>query len=176
MNLITTKKGVKYSPLKTYSMSEGTIIAIYQGSRGENPELDFIVRYREVGKNKRLRQPSHTHWITDLLVKCEHNKELVGEFVKKILYLYDKTKPFSSKEERDNYELKFYKNELSEFKALNESGYYKMDVLVGLIELFTFCEQQTKKAFMFKKLLNMMIDYCEGRKDFYQIVSQSKRV
>ena len=174
MNLITTRKGVKYSPLSTYTMSDGTVVATYQGSRGDNPDLDFIVKYKE--QSKRLRTPSHTHWITDLLVKCEYNKELVGTFVKKVLSLYDRTNPFSSVEERNNYELKFYQEELSEFELLNNHGYYKMDVLVAFIELFTICEKQTKDAYMFKTLLGLVLEYCEGKKDFYQIVSYSKRV
>jgi hypothetical protein len=45
-----------------------------------------------------------------------------------------------------------------------------------LIELFIKCEKQTKDAFMFKNLLTLVKDYCEGKKDFYQIVSYSKRV
>ena len=64
-----------YPPLKYYKMKDGTHVAIYQGFRGSNPDLDFIVKYREPGK--RLRTPSHTHWIVDLLVKCEYNKGLV---------------------------------------------------------------------------------------------------
>lgn len=174
MNLNYSKKGVTFTPLSTYTMSDGTVVATYQGSRGDNPDLDFIVKYKE--QSKRLRTPSHTHWITDLLVKCEYNKELVGTFVKKVLSLYDRTNPFSSVEERNNYELKFYQEELSEFELLNNHGYYKMDVLVAFIELFTICEKQTKDAYMFKTLLGLVLEYCEGKKDFYQIVSYSKRV
>ncbi len=44
-------------------------------------KLDFIVKYRE--KGKRLRQLSHIHWSTDLLLKCENNKELVMKVIKK---------------------------------------------------------------------------------------------
>ena len=169
-----TKYKVRQYPLKYWENSDGTLVAIYQGSRGDNPELDFIVKYKET--NKRLRTPSHTHWITDLLVKCEYNKELVGAFVKKVLSLYETTEPFNTTEERDNYELNFYKNHLSEFNVLDNHGYYKMDTLVSFIELFTICEKQTKDAYMFKTLLGLVLEYCEGKKDFYQIVSYSKRV
>lgn len=174
MNLNYSKKGVTFTPLSTYTLSNGTVVVTYQGSRGDNPNLDFIVKYKE--KSKRLRTPSHTHWITDLLVKCEYNKEIVGEFIKKVLSLYDRTNPFSSVKERDSYKLKFYQEELSEFEILNNHGYYKMDVLVSFIELFTICEKQTKDAYMFKTLLGLVLEYCEGKKDFYQIVSYSKRV
>ena len=52
------RKGVTHTPLKYWSTGDNTNVAIYQGSRGENPDLDFIVKYREQGK--RLRTPSHT--------------------------------------------------------------------------------------------------------------------
>jgi len=172
--LCFNKNGVTHNPLKYWILDNNTKIATYQGSRGDNPELDFIVKYKET--NKRLRTPSHTHWITDLLVKCEHNKELVGTFVKNVLSLYETTEPFTSIEERDNYELNFYKNHLSKFNVLDNHGYYKMDTLVSFIELFTICEKQTKGAYMFKTLLGLVLEYCEGKKDFYQIVSYSKRV
>jgi len=169
-----SKKKITYYPIKYWKLSEETLVAIYQGNRGENPELDFILKYREVGK--RLRQPSHTHWITDLLVKCEYNKVIVGKFVKKVLSLYETTEPFSNTEERNSYELNFYKKHLYEFDVLDNHGYYKMDTLVSFIELFTICEKQTKDAYMFKTLLTLVLEYCEGKKDFYQIVSYSKRV
>ena len=174
MTLTYSKKGVTFSPLSTYTMVDGTMVAIYQGNRGENPELDFIVKYKE--SNKRLRTPSHTHWITDLLVKCEYNKVIVGKFIKKVLSLYETTEPFNNTEERNSYELNFFKKHLYEFDVLDNHGYYKMDTLVSFIELFTICEKQTKNAYMFKTLLTLVLEYCEGKKDFYQIVSYSKRV
>jgi hypothetical protein len=48
--------------------------------------------------------------------------------------------------------------------------------LTAFIELFTKCEKQTTGAFMFKTLLELVKDYCDGKKDFYQVVGYSKRV
>ena len=151
-----------YPPLNYYTMRDGTAVAIYQGFRGENPDLDFIVKYRE--PEKRLRTPSHTHWIVDLLVKAEHNKGLVRGFVYNMLEKYDQMDPFESVEERDGYD------------ELNGHGYYNMDTLTAFIELFIRCEKQTSGAFMFKSLLKLVQEYCDGKKDFYQIVGYSKRV
>ena len=72
-----------YPPLKYYQTDDKTLVAIYQGFRGGNPELDFIVKYKEEGR--RLRTPSHTHWIVDLLVKCETQKR----YGKKLHQRYD---------------------------------------------------------------------------------------
>ena len=166
------KGGVEHHPLKTWSFEDQTEIGIYQGFRGENPDLDFIVKYKS--KGQRLRTPSHTHWIVDLLVKCEYSKKIVGEYVQTMLNYYNNTEPFKTVNERDNYELSFYPT--IDYDSLNQHGYYSIETLTAFIELFTKCEKQTTGAFMFKTLLQLVKDYCDGKKDFYQIVGYSKRV
>jgi hypothetical protein len=172
--LTYSKKGVTYTPLKYYTMNDDTLVAIYQGFRGENPELDFILKYKEPGK--RLRTPSHTHWIVDLLVKSEQNKNKVGRFIDLMLERYNQLEPFSTVEERNQYELEEPFRLDVEFDDLNGYGYYKMDTLTSFIELFSINEKQTSGAFMFKTLLELVKDYCDGKKDFYQVVGYSKRV
>lgn len=168
------RKGEVNSPLLYWTTDDRTTIAIYQGVRGENPELDFIVKYKEEGK--RLRTPSHTHWIVDLLVKAEHNKELLLSYVNNLILIYENSEPFNCVEERDTYELRHnYVMDLR-YNELNGCGYYTISTLTAFIELFSICEKQTTGAFMFKGLLEMVKDYCEGKKDFYQIVGYSKRV
>jgi len=166
------KGGVEHHPLKTWSFNDQTEVGIYQGFRGENPDLDFIVKYKS--KGQRLRTPSHTHWIVDLLVKCEYSKEIVGEYVQTMLDYYERTESFNSVDERNNYELSFYTT--FDYNSLNQHGYYSIETLTAFIELFTKCEKQTTGAFMFKTLLQLVKDYCDGKKDFYQIVGYSKRV
>jgi hypothetical protein len=169
-----TKKGVIHSPLLYWQTDDKTMIAIYQGERGENPELDFIVKYKEDGK--RLRTPSHTHWIVDLLVKAEHDKELLLSYVNNLIVMYDKTEPFSNIEQRNTYQLKFGEVMNLRYNELNSCGYYTISTLTSFIELFSLCEKQTTGAFMFRDLLVLVKEYCEGKKDFYQIVGKSKRV
>ena len=169
-----TKKGEVHTPLLYWRTDDKTTVAIYQGERGENPELDFIVKYKEDGK--RLRMPSHTHWIVDLLVKAEYNKELLLSYVNNLIEFYDNTTPFSSLEERNGYELKFVNVMNLRYNDLNNHGYYTISTLTSFIELFSLCEKQTTGAFMFKGLLTLIKEYCEGKKDFYQIVGYSKRV
>lgn len=169
-----TRKGVLNAPLTFWQTDDKTTVAIYQGMRGDNPELDFIVKYKEEGK--RLRTPSHTHWIVDLLVKAEFNKELLLSYINNLIEIYDNTIPFTNLEERDGYELR-YNNRLNlRYNDLNIHGYYTISTLTSFIELFSLCEKQTSGAFMFKGLLTLVKEYCEGKKDFYQIVGYSKRV
>jgi hypothetical protein len=172
--LTYNKKGEVHTPLLYWTTDDRTTIAIYQGVRGENPELDFIVKYKEEGK--RLRTPSHTHWIVDLLVKAEHNKELLLSYVNNLISIYENSEPFNCVEDRNTYELRHnYVMDLR-YNELNSCGYYSISTLTAFIELFSLCEKQTTGAFMFKGLLEMVKEYCEGKKDFYQIVGYSKRV
>jgi hypothetical protein len=172
--LCFNKKGVNYTPLQYWTTDKDTKVAIYQGSRGENPDLDFIVKYKE--KGKRLRTPSHTHWIVDLLVKAEYNKNLLSSYVTDLINVYDETTPFTNVEERDTYELTKMNDMEDKYWLLNGHGYYSVKTLTSLVELFSKCEKQSTGAFMFKTLLELVKDYCEGKKDFYQIVGYSKRV
>lgn len=172
--LTYNRKGESHTPLVYWQTDNKTTIAIYQGLRGENPDLDFIVKYKEEGK--RLRTPSHTHWIVDLLVKCEYNKVIVLSYVNDLIELYDNTVPVSSVEERDTYELRHNIIANDKYNVLNQHGYYTISTLTAFIELFSMCEKQTTGAFMFRGLLTLVKEYCEGKKDFYQIVGYSKRV
>jgi hypothetical protein len=172
--LTYNRKNVPHPPLLYWRTDNKTIIAIYQGERGENPELDFIVKYKEDGK--RLRTPSHTHWIVDLLVKAEHDKELLLSYVNNLIVMYDKTEPFSNIEQRNTYQLRFGEVMNLRYNELNSCGYYTISTLTSFIELFSLCEKQTTGAFMFRDLLVLVKEYCEGKKDFYQIVGKSKRV
>ena len=173
-SLIFNKKGITHIPVNFWTLSDGTIVVIYQGSRGARPDLDFVVKYKKEGK--RLRAPSHTHWIVDLLIKCQSNSSLVCEYINEWIKKYEELEPFKTVKERDEYQLIYNKEHSEKYGELNSSGDFSIEFLSSLIELFIRCEKQTHGAFMFKNLLSMMTDYCQGKKDFYQVIGQSKRV
>ena len=97
MNLNFTKKGVIHKPINHWLLDDGNYLIIYQGSRGGNPELDFIVKYRS--QKSRLRAPSHTHWIVDLLIKSESSPDRVCQFVKEWIDIYEVAVPFTTDDE-----------------------------------------------------------------------------
>lgn len=168
------KNGEIYAPIIFWNLNN-IVLAIYQGSRGANPPLDFVLRYKE--DNKRLRTPSHTHWIVDLLIKSQFNKDIVKQFIEDWIIKYEELQPFSNVNERNFYILKNQEYFINTYSGiLDNYGNYKTDFLSALIELFIICEKQTPNAFMFKNLLGLVKSYCEGKKDFYQVVSLSRRV
>ena len=168
------KNGPRVESINEFTLNDNTIVAMFQGFRGSYPELDFIVKYKE--PTKKLRTPSHTHWIVDLLVKSEFNKEMVRGFVQKYLDLYDIMVPFDSVEERNTYQLEHVTGSLEDFRELDGQGYLGVEFLSTIIELFILCEKRSDGAFMFKSLLQLVIDFCDGKRDYYQVVGYSKRV
>lgn len=163
-----------HSPITYWELNDDIVVAIYQGSRGGNPELDYIVKYQE--PTKRLRTPSHTHWIVDLLIKADYNQSLVKDFIEDWIEIYQNTEPFRTKEERESYNPVYTQQFVSKYKTLNQYGEFSIEFISLLIELFIKCEKQTENAFMFKSMLFLMKEYCDNKKDFYQVISHSKRV
>jgi len=168
------KKGVVHTPLVYWEIDKNNKIAIYQGGRGARPDLDFIVKHKQEGK--KLRTPSHTHWIVDLIAKAQYDKGRVKSYVEDMIQMYDECEPFKDEEERNNYKLQCPTKYWMKHIMLEDKGYYPIQVLTAFIELFSKCEKQTPGAFMFRNLLTLVKDYCEGKKDFYQVVGYSKRV
>ena len=155
-------------------MDSTSKIAIYQGGRGARPDLDFIVKHKEEGK--RLRTPSHTHWIVDLIAKKQCAPNVIKGFIDDLIKIYDETEPFNCETSRDTYQLQYVNKLTSKYLALQGCGYYSIEVLISFVELFSKCEKQTPGAFMFRNLLVMVKGYIDGDRDFYQIVGYSKRV
>jgi hypothetical protein len=174
MNLNFRKNGVVNEPIIHWLLEDGSVVVIYQGSRGANPELDYIIKYKS--PDKRLRAPSHTHWIVDLIVKSQFSGDRVCEFISEWIELYDKIEPFKTKEERSSYNLIYTEYFKEEYYDLDNLSSFSVEFLSILMELFIKCEKQTPDAFMFKNLLTLMKNYCDGTKDFYQVISYSKRV
>jgi len=167
-------------PLNSWTMEDGTIVAIYQGFRSSNPDLDFIVKYKE--PNKRLRTPSHTHWVVDLVIKGEVLPDLTLELVNELLTIYDSVEAFTEASQRDEYEL-IYPTLLSNpemghyyYSALDNVGGLSIQLIMTLVELFSRCEKNNEGAFMFRGMLELCKQYLEGHKDYYQIIGISKRV
>jgi len=162
-------KGTKAKAFKEFRLPNGFIIGVFQGSRGANPSLDIIVKYKQDGKS--VRTPQHLHWAIDLLIKKEHNRDLTLRFVKFLLEMWDKVKPFKSKAEQQKCRLTIStKSNLKEFEELNQYGEYPIEFIATLLELLMIQEKTgNAKAFMFKGVLEAILE----EKDIFQIVSSA---
>ncbi|MCW8965968.1 MAG: hypothetical protein OQK82_04665, partial [Candidatus Pacearchaeota archaeon] len=93
--------GIRRQSIKEIKLN-GVTIGIFEGNRGHNPDHDILIKYQEEGR--RVRTPKHIHWVIDILVKKEHNRELTLEFLKYLREMYERVKGFESKEDRNKCE------------------------------------------------------------------------
>jgi len=162
------KKGTKAYSFKEFQLPEGVVIGVFQGKRGMNKDLDIIIKYQEAGK--RVRTPKHIHWVIDLLVKKEHKKSLTLEFVKYLRDRYDHVEPFKDKADQQKCELKeTTKNKLKNFEPLNNYGEYSVEFIGHLIELMIKMEKNHEHPFVFKELLDAIIQ----EKEIFVVVSKA---
>ncbi len=159
-----------------FIMKDGIIVGMFQGSRGDRPDLDFIIKHLEPGVKSRIRTPSHTHWIVDLIIKHNINSEVTKKFIRFYRKKYDELLPFKTIKGRNNYKLVTPAKAKKNYGDIEHKGSYSLEYLATIIELFIKCEKRTAGAFMFKGLLEMMVAYTDNKKDYYQIISYSKRV
>jgi len=75
-------KGKLHKSFKDIICSNGTVISIFQGERGENAELDIRICYKDKYTKGPKRTPKHIHWVIDLLIKKENSRELTMEFIR----------------------------------------------------------------------------------------------
>jgi len=163
------KKRKRHFSFKEIELKDFRKIGVFQGSRGENPDLDIIVKYQE--KNKRVRTPRHLHWAIDLLIKKEHDKELTKKFVKYLLDMWGNVEPFKNKEEQQTCELKFTTSEkIAQFEELDKYGEYPVEFIGHVLELIMIQEKTgCLKAHMFKGVLEAIYNDM----DIFSIVSQA---
>ncbi len=168
------KKEPRKVSIKEIKLQDGTIIGIFEGTRGANPDHDILIKYQEQGK--RVRTPKHIHWVIDLLIKKEHNRKLTLEFMRYLRDMYNRVDAFQSKEDRTKCDLKETTDEkLKPFEELNSYGEYKVDFIGHLIELMIKMEKNTppeKPARVFRELMEAMIN----EKEIFVIVSKATQI
>lgn len=165
-------RGTRAYSFKEFLLRDGTKIGIFQGSRGQRPDLDIIIKYQENGGN--VRTPKHIHWVIDLLIKKEHNRELTLEFARYLKDMWVAIEPFRNKEEQQRCELtRTTAEKLQRFEVLNQYGEYSVEFTGHLIELMMIMEKTgLDEAFVFKELLDTII----GEKDIFTIVAKATQV
>ena len=126
----------KVEAFRTYKIKDGTLIGLFQGSRGVRPDLDFVIKILIPGLDKKLRPPTHTFWVVDLLLKIPQYQKEVREIVEYYINYYNGTAPFSSIEERNNYQLETIEDIASKYSHIEQSFTLSLDYVAIIIELF----------------------------------------
>ena len=157
--------------IHTFKTGDGTIIAIFQGNRGDNPELDFRVKYLNDDPNARPVQLPHVDWVVDLLIKAQKYPNEVKELLDYFIKFYDTCKPFSSFEERASYTPKSIELIGDKYSYVQIPGTFSMDGIAIILELFCICEKQTVGAHQFKLQLQMTRDYMDGKINYRNLLN-----
>lgn len=148
--------------IKEFKLNDkrNAIVWVYQGSRGDQRNLDIKVKYWDnLSKTKSGRTPKHIDWVIDILLKKEHNRELTLAFVKYLLDTYDRIEPFNTKDEQQKCELKYTRaDELKKFEPLNQYGQFSIEFLGCVMELLSIEEKTgSAKAHMFRDVINALL-------------------
>lgn len=166
-------KGGRAHSIKEIKLN-GVTIGVFAGSRGHIADHDILIKYQEEGK--RVRTPKHIHWVIDVLIKKEHNKDLTMKFLKYLRDMYDRVEGFKSKEDRLKFELKETTHEkLKKFEELNKHGEYSVEFIGHLIELMIKMEKNMppeKPARVFKELMDSMLK----EEEIFVIVSKATQI
>ena len=157
--------------IHTFITGDGTIIAIFQGNRGDNPELDFRVKYLNNDPEARPVQLPHVDWVVDLLIKAQKYPNEVQELLDYFIAFYDNCKPFNSIADRASYTPKSIKTIGGKYSHVQVPGTFSMDGIAIILELFCICEKQTAGAHQFKLQLQMTRDYMDGKINYRNLLN-----
>jgi hypothetical protein len=160
----------KVSAFRTYKTKDGTLIGLFQGSRGLNPQLDFVIKILVPGINKILRPPTHTFWVVDLLLKIPQYRKEAREIVQYYIDYYNQATPFSSIEGRNNYELETVEYIISKYSRIEQEFTLSLDYVAIVIELFCKNEKINPGAYMFRNLLLSLRDYIDGKLHYTEVL------
>ena len=163
-------RGIPKEAFKTYKTKDGTLVGLFQGRRGARPDIDFVIKILIPGPDKILRQPTHTFWVVDLLLKIPQYRNEVREIVEYYIDYYKRTTPFSSIQERNDYQLETVEEITTRYAHLDQSYTLSLDYVAMVIELFCKNEKITPGAYMFRNLLTTLRDYIDGKKHYTEVL------
>lgn len=155
---------------KTFRLKDGTIIGLFQGERGANPDLDFVIKMLVPGVDKKPVRPTHTYWVVDLLLKIPQYRDDVREIVQFYIEYYDRIEPFTSITERNACILETVDLVVKKYSHLEQSYTLSLDYVATVIELFCKNEKLTPGAYWFRTLLTTLRDYIDGKKHYIEVL------
>ncbi len=157
--------------IHTFFTADGTAIGVFQGNRGSRPELDFRVKILLPKPEAKPFLLPHDEWVVDLLIKAQHNKDLIVQLLDYYLDFYKTCKPFSSREERNLYQPQTLKEIETRFADVNTPGTMSIGGIAIILELFCLCEKQTPDAHQFELALEWTKECILGKRDFKNVLN-----
>lgn len=164
----------KREALSLYKSEEGVLIGMFQGNRGEFPEIDYVVRILKPGIEERPIPPPHSFWVVDLMMKIIEYENEVIQILEYYLKYYDELEPFNSPEERNNYQLETVEYITDNYSHINQPRTLSINYVAIIIELFCKNEKRNTGAYMFKNLLEALLNYANNKVDYMTVILASQ--
>lgn len=158
----------------TFILSDGTIIAMFQGSRGQNPQLDFQIKLLRKGITETPEAPPHIYWVVDLMIKKQEYPDEVKEILDYFIKFYDDCQPFRTVDERVKYSPTTLEHIMKKYSHVHVESTLPIDYIALILELFCLCEKQNDGAYMFRDLLLLLKDYVDGKADYMNVLYNAK--
>lgn len=160
--------------INTYKTRDGIVIGMFQGNRGQYPEIDFIVKILKPGETEKPFPPIHTLWVVDLMLKINEFRSEVKEIIKFYISFYNSLKPFEDQNSRIGYELQTVQEITKTFNHIEQKHTLSLEYVATIIELFCINEKRNEGAYMFKNLLQKLLDYTENNCDYIDLMRASE--
>lgn len=160
--------------LNTYLTRDGVVIGMFQGDRGQFPEIDFIVRVLKSGSEERPFPPPHSFWVVDLMMKINDFKDDVREILEYYLEFYDTVQPFEKPENRSGYKLQTVEYITEKYKHIEQTFTLSLEYVAIIIELFCINEKRNEGAYMFRDLLKTLLAYTNEEVDYIKVMQATQ--
>lgn len=108
--------------------------------------------------------------MVDLLLKIPQFRNEVREIVQYYIDYYERTTPFGSVNERNNYKLETIEEITVRYAHLEQPYTLSLDYVAIMIELFCKNEKINPGAYMFRNLLLTLRDYIDGNKHYTEVL------
>lgn len=165
-------EGKVHESINVFPMPDGTLIGIFQGEKGDNPKLDFVVKFLVPGKKTQLRTPKNVHWVVDILMIGRKSPKGAAALVDDLLACYADAEAFADEDERAAFSPQKAREIAAKFNYLNRDASIPVDFVTHVVELFSICEKASPRDNkMFEKLLSTLKEHYAGTKDYYQVLS-----
>ena len=157
--------------IRTFVASDGTVIGMFQGNRGDKPELDFRVKILQPKPDAKPFLLPHDEWVVDLLLKAQHYKDDVVNLLNYYLDFYENCTPFPTPESRNAYTPKTLIEIEERFGNIAVPGTISIGGMAIILELFCLCEKQNPGAHQFKLALQWTKECVLGERDFKNVLN-----
>lgn len=166
------KGGELHKSLQVFHLADGTLLGMFQGNRGDRPDLDFVIKFLTPGPCKKLRTPKNLHWVVDILMIGKADPAGALKLTRSLLECYQGAQAFKSARARNAFQPEKAQKIAQEFQHLDKKGAVSVAFVTHIVELFSICEKASPRdTKMFENLLLVLVDYFDGRKDYYQVLN-----